>query len=95
MKNLKYVLSVAVAAILLSSCTITTPYAVTDAPVGSKKGSSSTTVIFGTIQTNKNFGIAEAAKKGKITGGVATVDQKLSLVFPLFFYKKELIVTGE
>lgn len=37
MKNVKYLASTAVLAALLSSCSITTPLAVTELPIGPKK----------------------------------------------------------
>lgn len=82
-----------VATILLTSCSVTTPLAVSAAPVGTKKGYSETTILFGAWQLNKNFGLAEAAKKGKITGGVAFADIKTTNYF--FFSKKKIIVYGE
>lgn len=92
MKNtFKYVSIIAVAAIL-TSCSITAPLCVSDAPVGSKKGSSATIVLFKAWQLNKNFGIAEAAKKGKITGAVAYADMKTTNY--IFFIKKEIIING-
>ncbi|NBG65039.1 TRL domain-containing protein [Acidiluteibacter ferrifornacis] len=93
MKKLKYIASAAILSAVLSSCSITTPLAVTELPIGPKKGVSETTVVLGYIQLNKEYGIAEAAKKGKITGGVSTVDVKYTNY--IIFGKKELIITGE
>lgn len=93
MKNVKYLASTAVLAALLSSCSITTPLAVTELPIGPKKGISETKVIFGVIELNKDYSVAEAAKKGKITGGISTVDVKYTDY--IIFGKKQLIVTGE
>jgi hypothetical protein len=93
MKKFKYIFSIAVAATFLSSCTVTMPYAVTENPIGSKKGVSKTSVILGAIQTNGDFGVADAAKNGKIYGGVSTVDMKVSNY--ILFSTKELIITGE
>lgn len=93
-----------VLAIALTSCSVTMPYAVTNNPVGGKKGVSKTTVIFGSsgawggsiqqglITTNKKFGVIEAAKKGGIER-IGSVDVK-STNF-VFFTKVEVIVTGE
>lgn len=88
---------------LMASCTVTRPYAVTNNPIGSKRGISKTTTIFGnsagnqlaygTFVTNKNFGVIEAAKEGKIDK-VATVDVKTTN-YLFFFQKVEVIVTGE
>ena len=65
-------------------------------------GKSETKIIFGASQgdqlavglivTNKNFGVIEAAKKGKIDK-IATVDVKTTNFY--IFQKVEIIVTGE
>ncbi|MCT4582153.1 MAG: TRL-like family protein [Flavobacteriales bacterium] len=87
---------------MLTSCSITRPYTVTNNPIGTKKGVSKTTVIFGgsggeqlaagMIVTNKNFGVIEAAKKGKIEK-IGCVDVKTTNFW--LFQKVEVIVTGE
>lgn len=100
MKNL-IILCCAVA--LLSSCAITTPYAVTNNKVGVKTGVSSTISFFGKplmgsptvyhgIILNKNFGVVEAAKNGKISK-IGSVDLKTTSY--VLFSKQEYIVTGE
>ena len=82
---------------LLASCSVTSPLAVTDNPVGSKRGISESVVIFGDgelgVFLNPKFGIAEAAKNGGITGGISTVDVRVDNY--IFFMKRTLIVTGE
>ena len=93
-QNLKYIFSAVVLVAALSSCTVTVPYAVTDNPIGAKKGVSKTAVILGTIQLNGNYGVAEAAKKGRIKGGISTIDIRTTSYFGPIFYTKELIVTG-
>lgn len=103
MKKLKYILPAAAIALLLSSCSVTIPYAVTENPIGSKKGTSKTFVLFG-IQLNGNYGLEEATKK--IKGGVSTIDIKTTNFFvflppanrpalPPFIGTQEIIVTGE
>jgi hypothetical protein len=95
----KYILGTLVIG-LMASCTITRPYAVTNNPIGSKRGVSKTSTFIsypselaaGVFVSNKNFGVIEAAKKGKINK-VATVDVKKTNY--LFFQKVEVIVTGE
>jgi len=87
---------------LMASCSLTRPYAVTNNPLGSKKGVSTTGIILGGSQgeelavglfvTNKDFGVIEAAKKGKITK-IGAVDVKTTNY--IFFTKVEVIVTGE
>lgn len=91
-------------AMFAASCSVTHPYQVTNSPIGTKKGKSSTNVIFGLgvsapirysssgIRFNKNYGIIEAAKKGKITR-IGSVDLQYTSYF--FFGKYTLIVTGE
>jgi hypothetical protein len=95
---------IAFVAMLAASCSVTHPYQVTNNPIGTKKGKSSTTVIFGLgartairysssgIRFNKNYGIIEAAKKGKITR-IGSVDLQYTSYF--FYGKYTLIVTGE
>lgn len=89
---------------LAASCSVTHPYQVTSNPIGTKKGKSSTVVVFGLgvrtplrfsstgIRFNKNYGIIEAAKKGKINR-IGSVD--LQYTSYIFFGKYTLIVTGE
>lgn len=91
-------------ALLATSCSVTHPYQVTNNPIGSKKGKSSTIALFTMgyrtpliasstgIRFNKNYGILEAAKKGKITR-VGAVD--LQFTHYILFSKYTLIVTGE
>jgi len=92
---------IAVATLLLASCTMTRPYTATNNPIGSKVGVSKTSCLFGGsfgntlssgIVSNKNFGVIEAAKNGGIDK-IATVDVKTKNL--LFFQKVEIIVTGE
>lgn len=92
MKKVFTLACVIVAATILTSCSVTAPYAVSSAPIGNKTGTSSTVVLFGFWQLNRDFGIAEAAHNGKITGGIATVDMKTKHCF--LFMKKEIIVQG-
>jgi hypothetical protein len=79
------------------------PYAVTNNTIGEKRGVSKTTVIFGGangmggnlhtgLSINKNFGVIEAARKGKIDV-IGSVDVKTTNFF--IFQKVEVIVTGE
>lgn len=78
---------------MLSSCSssVTMPIAVTDNPVGTKKGVAKATAIFG-ICGNCDVSAAKAAKNGKITK-IATVDFKIRASF--FKTTYETIVTGE
>lgn len=97
----KYILGTLVIG-LMASCSVTRPYAVTNNTIGSKQGVSKTNILFGAstgntlaaglIVTNKNFGVIEAAKNGKLNT-VATVDVKTTNF--LFFQKVEVMVTGE
>lgn len=94
-RKLRNICAVAVLGAALASCTQVQPYAVSNATLGSKQGVSETIVLFGTIYLNGNYGLGEAAKKGKLTGGIATVDVETT-THPLafLFYKKKLIVSG-
>lgn len=95
---MKKLLLSGIAAATLASCSMTSPVTATNNPIGSKEGKSETTCIFyggglsSGIVLNKSYGIAEAAKKGKITK-IATVDLKVQNF--LIFSKNTLIVTGE
>jgi len=101
MKNIKYTFLGLVAAAFMASCSTTLPYAATNNPIGDKKGKSSTVILFGTatqanlgagLVLNKNYGVIEAAKKGKITN-LATVDLKVTNYG--LWIKAEILVTGE
>jgi len=93
MKNLNKFLVAGLVAATLSSCTVTLPVTVSRAEIGEKRGVSKTGVLFGVIYLNGEYGIKEAAKKGKITSAIATVDEKTTSY--LIFSKKELIVTAK
>ncbi len=109
--KLKSILFASVSAVILSSCAVTTPFAITNNEVGSKTGTSKTKCYFtgmgaksalapinpygymyNGIMSNKNFGIVEAAKNGKITK-IGAVDIKITSHF--FYVTKEFIVSGE
>lgn len=92
MKNKILKLLAGVLVVALASCTVTMPVTVSNAPIGSKKGVSETVVVLKFIYLNNEYGIKEAAKKGKITGAIATVDEKTTNM--ILFSKKELIVTA-
>lgn len=86
---------------LVSSCSLTRPYAVTNNYIGNKQGVSKTTILFGLssgvqlstgIVSNKNFGVIEAAKNGGIEK-IGSVDVKTTNY--VVFQKVEVIVTGE
>lgn len=91
MKKITGIIAGAILTMGFFSCTITVPYAVTEHPIGKNRGVSKTAVILGAIQLNGDFGIAEAAKKGKIRGPISIVDYKTTSYF--LFSTRELIVT--
>lgn len=91
MKKILSFVTIVAAAATITSCSVTSPLAVSAAPIGNKVGTSKCTLFFG-LQFNRNFGIAEAAHNGGIKGGVATADLKVTNY--VFFIKKEIIVTG-
>lgn len=93
MRKIKMIAAGFILALGLSSCTMTVPHAVTEHPIGSKKGISKTGVIFGVIYLNGDYSIADAAKKGRIKGPISTVDIKTTSYF--FYSTKEIIVTGD
>lgn len=93
----KRILKFASAGILLaflSSCSVSVPVAFSNATIGAKKGVSTSLVVFG-IDLNQNYGVKDAAKNGKITSAIATVDQKTTRYFSVLVMQKELIVTAE
>lgn len=96
MKRVKQILGIMAVAALITSCTMVTPLSVSSAPIGDKNGVSKTGVLFGVIYLNKEYGIAEAARNAKIKAGVATVDESVTKipVVSLFFYEKQIMVTG-
>ncbi|MCE2712325.1 MAG: TRL-like family protein [Cryomorphaceae bacterium] len=77
----------------MSSCTVILPVTASKAEIGELRGTSESIVLFQTIYLNKNYGLQEAAKKGKITSAIATIDEKTTNY--LIFSKKELIVTAK
>ncbi len=91
-RRLLTLLAVGVTA-LMTSCAVTMPVAVSEQPLGSKTGTSSSLVLFGSIYLNGDYGVADAAEQGKIKGGVSTVDEKTTDY--ILFMKKEMIITGE
>jgi hypothetical protein len=102
MKFTKSIIGVGLVSIILTSCAVTTPMAVTNNSIGSKVGVSTTICIGGApgsarvqyhgIMLNQNFGIVEAAKNGKISK-IGAIDVKTTNY--IFFQKKEMIVAGE
>ena len=92
MKNILIKGAIATALVaLLASCAVTLPVAVSEAPIGSKRGISKSTVVLG-LYLNGEFGIKDAAKNGKITGAIATVDKKVTDF--IIVQQVELIVTA-
>lgn len=94
MKKMRFIFLSLGIATLLSSCAVTVPYTASNAPIGDKRGVSSSTVVFG-IQLNNNLSVADAAKNGSIKGGIASVDIKRTFFLSYLIYKQEIIVTGE
>ncbi len=91
--TIKKISFVAITALVFTSCTVVAPITASDAEIGSKRGVSKTASVLG-IEFNTNYGIKEAAKNGKITSPVATVDEKITSFLGLF-KKKELIITAK
>ena len=93
MKKFRNIFGGIAAAALLSSCSVTFPMAASNASIGDNVGKSETGVVFGVFYLNGDYGIKEAAKKGGITKGIATVDERTQSY--IIYSKKTLIVTGE
>lgn len=92
MKKIIKIISVSIVGLTIASCSVTRPVTTSNNAIGSKVGVSETMIVLG-IQLNGKYGITEAVQKGKIKGGVSTVDVKFSNF--VFFQKKEMFVTGE
>jgi hypothetical protein len=93
---MKVLRNIAIAGLIagaMSSCTVILPVTASKAEIGELRGTSESIVLFQTIYLNKNYGLKEAAKKGKITSAIATIDEKTTNY--LIFTKKELIVTAK
>ncbi len=93
MKIFKSLIIAAVFAIL-TSCSASGPFAVTENKVGDKTGVASKTIVLNIWLGNTDLGIATAAKNGKIQK-IATVDKKVESKFLGFAMKYSTIVTGE
>jgi len=84
--------------LILASCSVINPLAVTNNTVGSKEGKSETVCVFyfggasSGIVMNKDYSVAQAAKNGGITK-IGSVDLEVKNF--LIFTKNTLIVTGE
>lgn len=85
--------AVAGASLVLSSCSITLPVAVSSNPIGTKMGTSSAAVFLGVLSFGGDASIQTAAKKAGITR-VSTVDMKQSNVL-FIFQQFTTMVTGE
>ena len=85
MKIMKNTIKLLFAALLLGSCTITTPVAVTNNPLGSKQGVSEGNIF-------KAATVSEAVKNGGISK-ISTVDKSVTITNLLG--KHAYIVTGE
>ena len=92
MKRYMTIAAAIVCSIMISSCSATYPHCITAAPMGNKVGKSSRSVVLGFIKSNRNWGIAEAAKNGGIREGISVIDFKTSNY--IFFMKQEFIVYG-
>lgn len=92
MKKFNSLFLVAVVALMLSSCSITMPVAVSRAEIGQSRGVSNTVVLLG-VFLNSEYGIKEAASNGNITSAIATVDEKVTNF--IIFQTRQLIVTAK
>jgi len=93
MKNLKRIIAITAAGLMMTSCALTLPVNATSNAVGSKVGTAKATGYFGFLFFNQDASIKKAAKAGGISK-ISTVDIKTtSLLNLLVTY--ETIVTGE
>lgn len=91
-KKIKGIVAACAAVLVMSSCSITTPLAVSSNPIGKKVGTAKANVIFG-LCFGGDHSIQTAAQNGGITK-VSTVDVKTKNVLGVFISYKT-IVTGE
>ncbi|MFT4755367.1 MAG: hypothetical protein ACI85Q_002936 [Salibacteraceae bacterium] len=93
MKNLNKIIMAAFVGLAFSSCSITTPVAVSNAELGDSQGISESVVLLGVIYLNGNYGIKEAAESSFITTPIGAIDEKVVSYF--LFSKRQLIVTAK
>ena len=86
--------SICVGALLLASCSVKAPVAVTSNKIGSKTGVASRTVFFNLWFGTTDISLKTAAKNGNITK-IATVDSKSEVGFLGLKKTVSTIVTGE
>ncbi len=91
-KSLKTLAVAAVATLMLSSCSITAPLAVSSNPVGKKVGTAKANIIIG-LCFGGDYSVQTAARNGGITK-ISTVDVKYKNILGIF-QSRTCIVTGE
>ena len=95
---MKKIIASLVVGLILASCSITRPVAVTNNTVNVKEGRSETVCVFGAggnssgFVLNKKYGVSDAARNGGIKS-IGSVDLKVQNF--IIFQKNTLIVTGE
>ena len=93
MKNINKLILAGFVATIMTSCSVTMPVAVSNAEMGDKRGVSESTVLFGVIYLNGNYGLKDAAINGGISTAIATVDEETKNM--IIFTKKKLIITAK
>jgi len=93
MKKINKLILAGIVTVIMTSCTVTMPVAVSNAEIGDKRGVSESAVLFGVVYLNGNYGLKEAAVNGGISSAIATVDEETKNM--VFFVKKKLIVTAK
>ncbi len=93
MKKLKTILAASTIALLMASCSTTSPSMITQNSVGTKVGRSTGTVFLRVLAFGADWSLQTAAKNGGISK-IATVDTKVTNVFGII-WTFETIVTGE
>lgn len=89
--KIKIISSIILFSVVFASCSVVQPVAVTDNPVGKKKGVAKAKAFMG-ICPSCDVSLVKAAKNGKIDK-IATVDFKMK--WGILFVTYETIVTGE
>lgn len=101
MKKIFQISLAALTALLITSCVTTYPYTASNNPIGSKKGTSESIILFGQagyrnlgvgLVLNSDYGVLEAVEKAGIKN-VGVIDLKVKDY--IFFQKATIIVYGD
>ncbi len=92
MKKKVQIMSVVIAAAMLSSCGMVQPVAATSHPIGPKTGYAKATTVLGVFHIKGDAGILKACRNGGITE-ISTVEKSYANYF--FWQRTICIVNGK